>query len=85
MRRSEMYGRLGQGEGAAARLLPEAGCRRCGMRFRDAPMPPRRGSPAADIGGVELLRCPDCGRRFWADPHGPGGRCAVGLPAEARP
>lgn len=32
-----------------------------------------------EAGGVELLRCPDCGRRFWADPLGPDGRCAVGL------
>lgn len=68
-------------------------CPRCGMGFRAAPVAasgePRHTDgepePRGDAGGVEILRCPDCGRRFWADPDGSGGRCAVGLVAEVRP
>lgn len=58
-------------------------CPLCGMGFRDAPPPAvaTGGATATDvdIGDVELLRCSDCGRSYWTDPHGPGGLCIVGL------
>ncbi len=39
-----------------------------------------------EAGGIEWLRCPDCGLRFWADPAGgKGGRCVVGLVPEDAP
>ncbi len=39
-----------------------------------------------EAGGIEWLRCPDCGLRFWADPAGGAdGRCAVGLVLEDAP
>ncbi len=39
-----------------------------------------------EAGGIEWLRCPDCGLRFWADPAGGAdGRCAVGLVPEDAP
>jgi len=66
-------------------------CPLCGMGFRDD-APPADGpgggghgpggadqEAGTDAGDVELLRCPDCGRRYWTDPHGPGGHCIVGL------
>lgn len=56
-------------------------CKRCRMAFRADP-------PVADgdAGGIEFLRCPDCGRRFWAAPRaGANGRCAVGLLPTATP
>ncbi len=80
---------MGRGERA-----PDAAgvrCRRCLMRFRATPPPTSPAPPSpppwphapsaprAEAGGIELLRCPDCGRRFWADPDGSAGRCAVGL------
>lgn len=54
-------------------------CGRCRMQFRTA-------APASGAGvEFEILRCPDCDRRFWSDPHGGvGGRCAVGLLPEQR-
>lgn len=70
---------------------PAARCRRCGMAFRNEALPAAlaghcgRATLSADAGEVEILRCPDCGRRFWADPAGTGGRCAVGMIPEGRP
>lgn len=58
---------------------------RPGAAAGDPPCAGRQADPCDDAGRLEILRCPDCGRRFWADPDGPGGHCTVGLVAEVRP
>lgn len=66
-------------------------CALCGVQFTGGPPPPPPPLPKAvlpgrEAGGIEWLRCPDCGLRFWADPAGGAdGRCAVGLYPEDAP
>lgn len=59
-------------------------CGRCRMLFRvEGPSGSGEAGatgPATRAGAMEFLRCPDCGRRFWADPYAGGpDRCAVGI------